>query len=321
MLLAVSMAARLLVLLTAGLQSVAHADVITQTTGGLVSVNVETDSDHFTTLRLRAARLTEFTSSLNYRGVAAFETRYSQAGWQRNAAGVAFLWRSQDMKTLNGINAEIGVVRVAGYLRPVGDITWRLRPSIKTGVELIAAAGLVETQSAIAQGIGYTFWGASIEEQLTPRLAAIALVASQTFTDGNQRSHVRARLIWDALPDDGVNLQVRWRGFHSSQDGVPGAYFDPARYRQWLLMAGMRKRFSGWLTTGSLGAGRETIHNSNSNNSTTRPAYLAELRAEKTIAGDALIAVHALYTRSAGFSNSSDYWFATIGVSMIVPFK
>ncbi|MCY7387944.1 MAG: hypothetical protein LH481_07760 [Burkholderiales bacterium] len=315
---AVSMATPIVAMLAATVQGAAQAQAITQTTGVLAGGIVETDADHFTSLRLRAAGLTEFTSSLEYRGVAALETRYSQSGWNRNAAGVSLLWRSQDRETLAGINAEIGAVKVAGHLRPIGDVTWSLRPAPQTGIELLAAAGLVETQSAIKQGIGYTFWGASLEQQLATRLTAIGLVASQQFTDGNHRTHVRGRLIWDVLPEQGVNLQARWRGFRSGQDGVTGAYFDPERYGQWLLMTGFRKRFSGWLATGGLGAGRETIQDIGT---ITHPAYLAELRAEKSIAGDALVSVQTLYTRSAGFSNSPDYWFATFGVSLIVPFK
>lgn len=314
----VSTASRIVVSMAAFAYGAAQAQAFDTTPGVSAGINVDTDTDHFTSVRLRAAGLTEFKSSLEYRGVSALETRYSQAGWRRNAAGVSMLWRSQDKETLAGINAEIGVVRIAGHLRPIGDVTWSLRPASGTGIELLAAAGLVETQSAVNLGIGYTFWGASIEQQLAPHLTAIGLVASQPFTDGNHRAHARVRLIWDVLPDDGVNMQARWRGFHSNQAGVAGAYFDPARYGQWLVMTGFRKRFSGWLTAGGLGAGRETVQD---RGTVTHPAYLAELRAEKSIAGDALISIQSQYTRSAGFSNSPDYWFATFGVSLIVPFK
>ncbi|MEO8104497.1 MAG: hypothetical protein ABI790_18430 [Betaproteobacteria bacterium] len=289
-----------------------------QTPGVLAGGIVEMDADHFTSMRLRAAGLIDFNSSLEYRGISAQDTRYSQSGWHQNVAGVSGLWRSQDKETLAGINAELGVVRVAGHLRPVGDVTWSLRPAKETGIELLAAGGLIETQPAIKQGIGYTFWGASVEQQLTPRLTAIGLVAYQPFTDGNHRTHVRGRLIWDVLPEQGVNLQARWRGFHSSQDGATGAYFDPERYRQWLLMAGFRKRLSDWLATGGFGAGRETIHNGGA---TTQPAYLGELRVERSIAGDALLSIQTQYTRSAGFSNSPGYWYATFAANVIVPFK
>jgi hypothetical protein len=96
---------------------------------------------------------------------------------------VVGIWRHQQGDTLAGINAEAGVVRVAGHTRPVGDVVWGFRPAEGTGIELLAAAGLVETQSAIEQCIGYTLWGASIEHALTERLTVIALGAYQPFTD------------------------------------------------------------------------------------------------------------------------------------------
>ena len=253
-----------------------------QSSGGLAGGIVETDADHFTAVRLRVAGLSEFTSSLEYRGIAVQNTTYSQSGWRKNAGGIAGLWRSQDRASLAGVNAELGLVRVAGRLRPIGDIVWSMRPAAGTGIELLAAAGLIETQAAIGQGIGFSFWGASVEQQLAPHLTAIVLFAYQPFTDGNDRSHFRGRLIWDVLPDEGINLQAQWREYHSAQSGISGAYFDPDRYRQWLAVAGFRKRLSGWTTMGGLGAGRETIRNVGV---ISQPAYLAELRAERAIGG------------------------------------
>ncbi len=295
-----------------------------QVAGAQLGLSAETDADDFTAIRLRAAGLAEFASSLKHAGVAVQNTRYSQTGqggqphWRRNVAGVVGIWRDQDRDTLSGINAEIGLVKVAGRTRAVGDAVWSLRPAPGTGVELLAAAGLVETREAIERGIGYAFWGASLEKKVSERLTAIAMAAYQPFTDGNDRTHVRARLIWDLLPEQGINLQARWRGYHSNQDGVAGAYFDPERYQQWLAVAGFRKRVSGWTASGAVGAGREQIRDGDT---TSKPAYLAELRAQKVFAADSLLAVHAGYNRSTGFASVVDYWYASLGVSVTVPFR
>jgi len=197
-------------LLLAWLCSTAQA----QSMGGVASVTGEIDADHFSAMRVRAGGLVDYQSPWQYSGVAAQENFYSQSGWHRNATSVLGLWRDQSRDTLAGVNAEVGVIEFAGHTRPVGDASWGLRPSADTGVELLAAAGLVETQAAIEQGIGYTFWGASLEQKVTERLTVIALAAYQPFTDGNDRVHLRARVVWDALPDQGVNLQVRWRQYH-----------------------------------------------------------------------------------------------------------
>jgi hypothetical protein len=129
-----------------------------QTFGGLGNVAGETDADHFSTLRLRAGGLFGYQSPWQYFGVAAQENSYTQSNWRARATGVLGLWRDQARDTLAGVNAEFGVVEVAGHTRPIGDATWRLLPVSGTAVELLGAGGLVETRSAIEQGIGYTFW-------------------------------------------------------------------------------------------------------------------------------------------------------------------
>ncbi len=288
-----------------------------QNFGGLANVVGETDADHFSTVRLRAGGLFAYESPWKFLGVAAQENFYSQSGWHQNATGVLGLWRDQTRDTLSGVNVEAGVVAVAGHTRPIGDVNWSLRLSPNTGVELLAAAGLVETRTAIEQGIGYTFWGASIEQTVAERFTIIALAGYQPFSDGNDRVHFRARLVWDALPEQGINVQARWRQYRNSTTDVGGAYFNPDRYQQWLGLIGFRNRLSGWTTTGAFGAGQEYIHNGGT---TTQPTYLAEVRTEGPIAGDARVAFQAMYNRSAGFSNSPDYWWGLVSVTLIVPF-
>jgi hypothetical protein len=156
-----------------------------------------------------------------------------------------------------------------------------------------------------------------VEQKLDERLTVIALAGYQPFTDGNDRAHLRARLVWDVLPDEGINLQARWRQYRNSKVDVGGAYFNPESYQQWLGVVAFRKRLSGWTTSGAVGAGREYIRNVGT---TTQPTYLAELRAEGPFAGDARLAVAATYNRSAGFSNSSDYWWGLVSATIILPF-
>jgi hypothetical protein len=275
----------------------------------------EADADDFRALRARAGGLVRYASPWDYAGVAAQTTHYSQSGWSENANGVVGLWRDQNRDTLAGVNVEAGVVRVAGHTRAIGDAVWALRPAETTGIELLAAAGLVETQAAIEQGIGYTFLGGSIEQALTDRFTVIALGAWQPFTDGNRRTHFRARLIWSALPEHGVTAQFRWRQYDNSKEDVGGAYFNPDHYQQWLGVLAFRKRASGWVWSGAAGAGQESV-----DHGSRQTTYLAELRGEGPIGGNARLAFHASYNRSAGFSNSPDYWYTLAGATLIVPF-
>ena len=287
-----------------------------QTSAALGQLVVSDDTDAFHSWLIRGGALFEHASYLDYKGVAVQTTHYSQSGWGRDAAAILGLWRDQRRDTLAGVNAEAGVVQVAGHTRPIGDATWGLRPAPGTGVELIAAGGLVETQTALDRGIAYTLWGLSAEQALGDRLTAIGLVAAQPFTDGNDRIHLRARLVWDALPEYGITAQLRWRQYESRKSDVGGAYFNPDRYSQWLAGVGIRLRHAGWVWSGTFAGGEQDIKGTG-----TQPSYLAEIRGEGSLAGDIHLALNFLYSRAAAFSQSANYWYGLIGVTLIVPLQ
>ena len=90
---------------------------------------------------------------------------------------------------------------------------------------------------------------------LAKRITANALAGSQTFTDGSERLHMRARLTWQAVPEYGLDAQLRWRQYQSRDDAVETAYFNPDRYSQWTGVLDMSRRLGGWTMAGAVGAG------------------------------------------------------------------
>src|SRR5438093_7530917 len=299
----------LLGLLAAGIASA-------QSVAALGDLTFAADADHFDIFRARAGGLFNYKSYLDYIGVAAQDTHYSQSGWSRDAPGVIGVWRNQRRDTLAGVNAEAGVVRIGARPRFVADATWGLRPLPGTGVELIAARDLVETQRALDRGTTYGFLGASVEQTIIDRLTVVGLAAYQPFSDGNERVHLRARLIWDVLPEQGITAQLRWRQYHSHRLDVGGGYFNPERYDEWQAGIGVRKRVEAWLVSGLAAGGREYIKDGED-----RPTWRAELRAEGPLAKDVRLSLRALYTRSAGlFVNTSGYWYSQLIATIIVPF-
>ena len=279
-------------------------------------ISIADDAEHFAAARLRSGALLHYASPFEYAGIAAQATFYSQSGWHQNAPAILGLWRNQRRETLAGTIAEAGLVRVSGHTRVIGDGTWSLRPAAHTGVELLAASDLVETQRAIESATAYQFFGASIEQELTGRFTAIGLAGYQHFTDHNERLHLRARLIWMLVPSQGISAQVRWRQYDSHQTDVGDAYFNPSRYRQWEAGLAIRKRYAGWIWSGNLSAGQEEI-----DGNLGHTTGLADFRAEGALGKKARLVVHASYNRSAGFAAADGYWYRTIGVSVIVPFR
>jgi hypothetical protein len=281
----------------------------------LGDVSATGDADHFGALRLRGGVLADYESPFRYAGVAAQTTHYSRLGWHADAPAVLLLWRNQRRETLAGTIAEGGVVRVAGRTRLIGDATWSLRPAAHTGIELLASSDLVETRRALESATAHTFAAVSVERELSKRFTAIGLAGAQRFTDGNERVHLRGRLIWLLVPEQGLSAQLRWRQYESKQLDVGGAYFNPGRYREWQGGLAMRKRYAGWIWSGTVAAGREKI-----DGDVQRTTKLADVRAEGTLGKGTRLALHASYNRSAGFGTADNYWYRSVGVTVIVPF-
>ena len=279
------------------------------------NIDIESDTDGFHASRVRIGALYPYGSYVDHLGAAVQSTHYSQGNWSRDASGVVGLWRNQDATTLTGVNAEAGVVRVAGHPRAVGDATWGVRPAAHTGVAVSGAGELVAARKAIERGIAYGFVAASVEQTFAERFTAIALAGYQPFTDGNDRVHWRGRLIWQVVPDYGVNVQLRYRAYESGRSDVDGAYFNPDRYRQWQGAVGVRRRFGSWILSASAGAGRETI-----NSNDTHPVRVAELRGEGALTDRVRLALYALYSRSTGYVDAPDYAYRQVGVTLIYPF-
>jgi len=283
-------------------------------TAALGEISVSGDADHFDALHLRTGVLAGYESAYRYRGLALQTTRYSQSGWQSDAPAALVLWRDQKRDTLAGTVAEVGVVRIEGRTRVIGDATWSLRPNARTGIELLATSGLVETRRALEDATAHTFVGVSAERQLGERLTVIGLAGHQRFTDGNERPHLRARVIWLVVPEQGISAQVRWRQFRSKQLDVEGAYFNPERYAEWQAGLIMRKRRGTWVWSGTVAAGRETIDGQPS-----RTTALADLRTDGTFANGAHLIFHASYNRSAGYGTAERYWYRAVGVTFMMP--
>jgi hypothetical protein len=281
----------------------------------LAGVRFEDDADGFTAAQVRAGALLDYASELRHAGLVLQNTHYSVDGWSTDAPAVIGVYRNQRRDTLEGVRAEGGVVQVKGHTRVVGDVTWSHRPRETTGVELILAGDLVGTRQALEEGIAYGLAGASVEQQFGHRFTGVALVGWQPFTDGNSRALLRARMIYSMLPEQGISAQLRWRQYSSSDADVGGAYFNPDRYRTWDAVLSLRRRVGTWVVSGLAGGGQERV-----DSGSWQSTGVAEARAEGPLARGTRLSVNALYSNAAGFANSTNYWYGSVNVNVIVPF-
>ena len=136
----------------------------------------------------------------------------------------------------------------------------------------------------------------------------------QEFSDGNERTHGRLRLIWQPSLDIGLTLQWRYRGYDSSASETRRAYFSPERYRESMMLAGWRKRYKGWTGTLLAGAGRQHI-----NDDAATPTRLLEASLDAPLSKQQSLSIKAGYNRSASFGGP-DYSYRQLQATWTLRF-
>lgn len=277
------------------------------------------DADGFAATHFSAGYLPTYRSPQDLWGVTAGNDHFAQDDWSRDGQRLLGRYRRLDAQTGAGLAVDAGAARVADRTRFVADATWSMRLAPQTGVEVIGARDWVDTQRGIDDGITYDFIGASVEQGLGDRFTAIALAGHQRFSDGNARNHLRARLIFALVPEQGVSVQLRHRRFNADDTTVPRRYFNPARYEETQAVVALRRRVAslpGWTVAGHVGGGRETIDRTEH-----KPTTTAELRLEGPLANGWHLGLRAQYLRSAGGVEGIDYWYSLLGATLTVPLK
>ncbi|WP_171542900.1 hypothetical protein [Acinetobacter terrae] len=272
------------------------------------------DSEGFQTRKLSAEFLPQYENVDHYLGVRASAYQYKAEDWSRDGQKISFIGREIDSATANGWSLEAGVFEQGDHTLFTFDGSYRTPLAQKTALEVFANRDWVETQSALDQGTNFTFVGAALDQGLGEHVTVIGVAGSQFFSDDNRRDHGRIKLIYQPSLDLGLTLQARYRTYHSSQEDVGGAYFNPQDYEESMLALGWRQRFAGWSAGLTAGFGREKI-NADPNQSTR----LFELNLQSPIRGSQFLRMNAGYNRSASFYGP-DYDYHYIKGEWIVQF-
>ncbi|MET0808443.1 MAG: hypothetical protein ABWX93_06770 [Pseudoxanthomonas sp.] len=116
---------------------------------------------------------------------------------------------------------------------------------------------LLETRQGAEQDLMLTFAGAAIDLPLGTRWGATALAGLQDFGSGeNLRTHLRGNLVFAALPEQGISLQVRTRYFRNSV-AHEGDYYSPEWHGEALGVLALRRNRGGYQWRALIGAGRQ----------------------------------------------------------------
>ncbi|NDC08975.1 MAG: hypothetical protein EBZ75_06425 [Oxalobacteraceae bacterium] len=274
------------------------------------------DSERFSSRRLNADAMTNYQHLDHRTGIRYTDHLFSQDDWQRRGQQLRLVARRTDRKTTDGWNAELGWLQQSNHDLLTLDSSYRQTFSGGSALELFANRDVVETRTALNQGLYFNFAGASVDVPLNPHVTLVGLAGYQGFSDDNQRRHVRGRVIWQPSLDLGLTLQLRYRWFDNSKLDVGRAYFNPARYQEGMVAMGWRQRIGDWRNTLTAGLGSQQIASESAT-----PTQLLELSSETQIERYAL-RLRAGYTRAAGpaATNDTDYWYRYLLGELVLPF-
>ena len=274
------------------------------------------DSERFSSRRLNAESMTSYQHLDHRTSIRYTDYLFSQDDWQRRGQQLRLVARRTDRKTTDGWNAELGWLQQSKHDLLTLDSSYRQTLSGGSALEVFANRDVVETRTALNQGLYFNFVGASVDVPVNPNVTLVGLAGYQGFSDDNQRRHLRGRVIWQPSLDLGLTLQLRYRWFDNSKLDVGRAYFNPERYQEGMLAIGWRQRLGDWRNAVTAGLGSQQIASESAT-----PTQLLELSSETQVERYAL-RLRAGYTRAAGPAATSDpdYWYRYLMGELVLPF-
>lgn len=261
------------------------------------------DSEGFNTRALGLEYLTDFRHGNALSGVRYTYRTYTQQDWRRDAQQVSLIKREIDPATYNGWQVDAGLSEQGGHGLLTLDGGYHLPLAAQTGLDLFVDRAWVETRPALDQGVYFTLLGASIDQGLSEQWTVVAMAGRQDFSDSNSRDHLRAKVIFQPIPDSGLTLQGRYRSYRSNAGNVSITYFNPSDYDETMFAVAWRKRLLGWVLMLSGGAGIQHI-----DHAAGTDTRLFELSLDSPYRDDQFIRVRAGYSQSAAFGGP-DYQY------------
>lgn len=278
-------------------------------------VYVSSDSEGFLTHKYKASVYPLYQNADNYTGLQYQHNYFSQNNWNSTAEQYTLVTKKINPRNGLGYNLNLGYNLEGSYKLLTTDSNYSTMLTDTTRAEIMVFRDRVETQNSLTNGIYYTMGGASIEQQVMERLSIVLFGANFYFSDTNTRPTLRARIIYDLIPDYGITAQLRYRQYRDTNTNVANNYFNPDSYNESMVAFGLRKRIHGWLANGTAGVGRQSI---NQDPSTTTQLYELALTSPVN-ANDVFFRTKAGYGKSAGFLGPN-YFYRYFMAELIFPF-
>ena len=278
----------------------------------LPTLHTSSDSDDMHITKVGGGLLYHYTHPQQYTGLVWEHQRFKQSG-QAALNGKSLSWVTQHIDPATALGYQIK----AGYsTQPTRDLltfdgalTHALSPH--TRLEWFASRDWVDSIVALQQGTYYTLAGGTLDYTLHPRLTAVASLAYTQFSDRTDRQQLRLRLIWDAIPEQGITFQL----MHKNQrgDAASQGYFNPDRLQEYMAGVGWRNRIHGWLVTARITTGQQQV-----NQGRWAPARLSELQLTSPTSPNGQFKLRLGEQSNWGLSGPS-YRYRSLDLQWVIP--
>jgi len=272
------------------------------------------DSEGFGTYKVGAQLLPLYQHGDHYTGLSYQFNRYLQDNWSKEGSQVGLTSKVINPRTALGYIANLNVNTINGHTLLTTDSYFGFQATPLTRAEFMLSREWVETQNSLNNGIYYTLGAVSIEQRILDRLSGVLTAGNMYFSDSNTRPFFRLNLIYDVLPEYGINLQLRYRQYRDTNTAVANNYFNPDQYRETLFAVGLRRVVEGWRLAGTAGLGSQTV---NSDGSTG--TQLLEFSATSPAVSNIFFRTRIGYRKAAGFQGP-DYSYSYFMEELIIPF-
>lgn len=272
------------------------------------------DSDDFRSARAGAGVLIRHESAYDFAAIGGMLTRYRQRDWSAERTTLGGTLKNVDRATGGGYAATAGVSEVGGRVRGVFDGSWNARLGRNAGVELVGQRDFVETRAGLDAGATSNFAAAAVDYAATDRLTLIGLAGVQYYSDDNRRAHMRGRLIYSVMPEEGLSIQVRARGYDNTRPGGT-LYFNPDTYREADAGLRLRRSIGEWRVLAAAGGGREKF------DGPRQPTGYFEARAERSFLNNTSLLLSYTYDRSSSSDNAggNSYRWQYFRAAVVIP--
>ncbi len=258
-------------------------------------VFVSSDSEGFITRKVGIGLYPRYAHGERYTGLQVQRTHYSQSDWRAQGETLSLVHRAVNPRNALGYQVKVGIDQLDSRQLLTLDSSYHLALNDTTTTEFLVHRERVETQLALGEGLSMTSGGAGLWHQANERLNAGGIVQIMRFSDGNTRTQLRLRGVYDLLPEHGLTAQLRYRGYRASDTQVPRRYFNPGEFEEMMAAVGLRRQIAGWVVRGTLGLGRQRV-----DTDASTPTELAELSVTSPIAGPVFWRARAGYSRASG---------------------